>query len=534
MKKSMGKKSLLALLLAAVLVIAVGCQAVGGVDFNQMLKQSLKVTSMEGKQSIELQLLLKDGAAEGMPEEEVALMNMLSNMKLEFNDIKMKDAQNMSLNGQLWLGESNIGFSLQMSEQLAVLKIEGSDRAFEMDMTDASLGGILPMAEEPAPSVDAETQAELTEIGRQIIDHVGGYVIDNLPNPSKLSVNPVQETINGESLSVFHVQAEINGEELVGWLHSYLDALIADREGLSAMLTGLFESLSKESAIWESLGTSNPFAEADPGGQTKEEFIEENVEIILTLLDDVKMELTALEQEEAESLGIILNKDTYMKADLYVDSKLDIRKSVLEAVIKPSMTVQDDEEMLAEIPFEGILIRSTSEMWNVNGNVSPVQPVQTANAVTLDELMEKQSYEVVRLFNSDSVVYNLLKDMGMTKQTVMMHPVYEVNPPIITPDGITLIPLRDTLNQLGATLSYDASSKKYTILDKGTNTKIVLSRGSKKVTINNEQKTWSFPAANIGGTLYVPARDFITSVGGTIKWDTFYMDEKILLLEREL
>ena len=85
------KKAVSLLLLAIMLIVVAGCQAMGGVDFNQMLKQAVKVTSFEGNETFEFKLLLKDDALKDIPAEEAELLDLVSNIKLQLNDMKVSD-----------------------------------------------------------------------------------------------------------------------------------------------------------------------------------------------------------------------------------------------------------------------------------------------------------------------------------------------------------------------------------------------------------------------------------------------------------
>ena len=102
----------------------------GGVDFNQMLKQAVKVTSFEGNQTLEFKLLLKEDALKDITAEGAELLDLVSNIKLQLTDMKVSDAGQMSMNGKLDLGAKSIGFSLQMNDELAVVELDGAKSPF--------------------------------------------------------------------------------------------------------------------------------------------------------------------------------------------------------------------------------------------------------------------------------------------------------------------------------------------------------------------------------------------------------------------
>lgn len=527
-RKSWSKRTWTALCLSAILVIVAGCQAVGGLDLNAVLKQTMKVTSMEGKQQIEVQLLFREAALEQMDEDEAAMAELLSQMKLEFSDMRMQDSDNLSVKGKLSMGDKSMTFDLVSAGDRARLQLEGSKRAFYFDLAELDLSESGELEE-----LDEETQASLMERGTKLLDYIGNYTIDNLPNPTKLSVAPAQTEVNGETLQTMRVQAEIGGDEVLPLIHSYLDALIADKEGLTELVTAIMTLFADDAEVWEAAGLATPFAEELDTEQSQEELIQEAVADVLGFLGELQTELRTTQEEEPESIEQLLGPESTFKTELYVDSKLDIRKTSTELVFKPSFPAED--EWGTDFPFEGIVIRTTGEQWNVNGDVKP-EPLKTArNDLSLETLFEMPSYELVKLFEEGSLMNDLMRQMGMAVQTVELYPGYDENPPILTPEGLTLIPLRDTSDLLGARVAYLEDTGTYDVFDPATGAYLKFRKGSTRVTVNGEDQTWSFPATVIGGTLYVPARQYMTALGGTVYWDQFSFaeDEKYLVLERE-
>ncbi|RXZ84257.1 copper amine oxidase N-terminal domain-containing protein [Paenibacillaceae bacterium] len=526
------------LLLAAVMLVAAGCQAIGGVDFNAMLKQSLKVTSMEGKQTFEVELLLKDTGSEQLDEEMTALIKMFSHIKVQLNDIKVQNASNTSMTGELQLGDKSVGFAVKMSDEWLVVTIDGAKRPFRFSMTDASYGALLSggyvEGENTETAVNEETHTQMMEIGKKIIDHLGGYMIDNLPNPKQLSVTPASQTINGESVSLMHIQAKLDGPELWAWGKKYVDALIADKEGLSDMLTNIFELLSSEKEVFNALGMNEITDELSGSKEEQGELIRQTVEDIISMLSDMRDEMLETEKNDADFINELFNSGLQLKYDIYIDSKLDIRKTATEFIVKPEFDAED-ESFASELPFEGIAIRSTAEQWNVNGEVESDAPVVSSFDLTEEQLFDMESYQFVKQFDTNSVVYDLLKNQfGFSKQSVYLYSEYEDNPPIVTPDGTTLMPLRNLANGLGDWIGYDPATKTYVLFDKGTNQTLQLRNGSKDVVVNDKTETWSFPVTIIGNTMYVPASDIAQVLNGTVTWDNTFEDYEILIFEREL
>jgi hypothetical protein len=529
------------------MIVVAGCQAAGGVDFNQMLKRSLKVSSMEGKQSIEFQLLMKDGTGQSEDPSVEAVIALVKHMKLELTDIKVKDQLNASYKGLLSLGETHIGFGLRTSGDLTVLELEGAKRPIEIKLTNGSLDGLLgtaglPVSSDAASAQSSEdVQAQLKEIGYALIDHVGGYAIDNMPNPTRMSVTPVTQTVNGESMPLMQVHAEINGKELWTWVGSYMDALIADKDGLSAMLTAVVDLLADKEELWASLDTENPFADL-PEGVTKEAFIQEGVSTFIDELSKARAEMKTAEKDNAAEINGFFNEGSYIKADLFVDTKLEIRKQNVELLFKPEMSEKTNSELSDGLGLNrqmpellGFSIKLSKESWNIDGSVVPEAPKETPGALTVERMMDLENYQILREFDPKSDIYGLLKNnFQLGRQSFTLYPLYEEEPPIVTPDGVTLIPLRSTAAELGAEITYNNVSKIIGIYDDATGTSIEMKSGSKAVIVNGTAVKWSYPLTRLnGGTLYVPARDLIGALGGMVKWQGS-SDNRTFIIEREV
>ncbi len=539
-----------ALLLAFTLVFVAGCQAVSGVDFNKVLKNALKVTSSESAQTVEFKLQLDEELLAELPEEEQSLIKLFASVKLQLEDVLAQDADHLSLKGNLTLGNAkSIGFALQISDEQAVLKLDGAKQPFVLAMDSESLLGMAGMESEPTASTMDE--ATLTSIGHELIDAFGSYIIDNLPNAERLTVKPAVESINGESVSLMHVHVELDGPELWTLVNKYVDALVADRQGLEAMISGVFDILEKNPDVWAAAGEVNPFEDPELDAPTLDETKASAAEEIAGMLVELQEELRAASEDDQEMINELFHKDLSIKANMYVDGKLDIRKQQLEVnytfpVYEPEELEQEelpeDEEydyteeyFYSEQWVKGFSLTMENVYWNVNGAVKAEAPVAGADALPVEELLEMQGYQVLKQFDDSSVVYDLLKNQfELNKQTVNWYPFSYGNPAILTPSYITIIPLRDTADQLGAQLTYDKQSKSMKLLDEATNTTISLKLNSNKATVNGQAVEWSFPVTSIDGVTYVPARDLAKALQAKISWEPYYEDEKVFVLEREL
>ncbi|RJE88919.1 copper amine oxidase N-terminal domain-containing protein [Paenibacillus sp. 1011MAR3C5] len=539
MRKWLKAKRLSMLLLAMTILIAAGCQSVGGLDLNQTLKNSLKTTSSESKSTIEFKLNLDEKAIEAAIENEEAtvedaeLIRLFSNVKLELHQLQA-DHTRMSVDGKLTLGEAepvSVGFSAKADEKTLVIELEGAKQPFMFDLTGETyleMNGI--ESEEAALPEGAEES--LTKLGFDMMDLISHYGITNLPNPKDLKVAPVSEPINGVETGLMHVQFSLDSKGLWDWAGSYLDALIADRQGLQALVKGILELFESNKALLESMGESELFGTSALDAPTLEEQAEEAASEIEDALVSLRDEMKYMETEDKESLDALFGEALKLNVDVYVDSSLHIRKTQYDLSYTPAAA--EEEEMA--LPFTGLSLKLSTEQWDVNGDVKPAAPAATEDAISLEEAEYMQGYDVVKLFENDSFIYDLLKNkLHITQQSYYGFPESFYNPPIVMPGYITMVAVRDVAEDFGAEVSYDPKTRMITVADRGTDTKIQFQSGSDTVVVNGVKEVWPLPATVIEGTTYVPARKLAEVLGATIEWQTFYEDEdKVLVIEREL
>ena len=196
------------------------------------------------------------------------------------------------------------------------------------------------------------------------------------------------------------------------------------------MLSALFDIVQSHADLAESSGGESIFGSL-PEEDKKADSINEATDNLIDMLTDLKDQMTKAEKQDPASINLIFNEQTYVKEDMFVDSRLDIRKSTIEAMIKPQFEaakeaannknaddMESDEEdygyadMVEESPIEGIWLKMTTEMSNVNGTVTPAAPVEANNAIDAETLFEMEGYQQLRQFNNDSVVYGLLRNQA--------------------------------------------------------------------------------------------------------------------------
>ncbi|OBR64405.1 hypothetical protein A7K91_12965 [Paenibacillus oryzae] len=524
------------LLLASVLLIAAGCQAIGGLDFNKALIQSLKVTSSESKGSVQFNLQLNEAALDSgdYNEDEIGLLRLFSNITLKFDEMKQQDRNHVSIKGKLILGDKyNIGFIVKQDKETLVMELEGAKAPFVLDLTSE---GLLEVTGQTFDGeLTPETEQSLTELGFKLTDLIGGYAINNLPNPKGLKVAPVTESINGQQVSLLHASFEMNGEEMLAWVEGYLEALLKDEAGLKAMIKGFVQLMSDEPELWGVLGVENPFASSDSlDAPTADEIADEMAQEMVAFMKDMQEELKQDKQNEYLASSGVFTDALKLKASFYVDSKLDIRKSQAEVSYTDPTLAEQEEEGYYQ-PFTGFTVKVENEQWNVGGAVTADKAVAAENAVDAEELTWLENYEILGYFDENSDLYSLLKnELHMARQTYSAYSDDYYNPPIIVPGYITIVSLRDVGEAFGAEISYDAASKTATLYDALTDTTIKVKVGSDKAVVNGVTEIWPFPATKINGSVYVPARKLAEALGADISWEPLYEDIKELVIEREL
>jgi len=536
MKKIRSVKKLVAFILICSMIVLAGCQAIGGVDLNAALKNSLKVTSTEGNSSMEFKLHLNEEALLAdeyfaSDEELISLIRLISNVKVSVTEIKMQDQKNMSFKGNLTLGDlSQINFDVKMSETLLIISLDGATRSFTFDLTGETAERLMYDEYGITFDEDDEFASEYVIDDEKILatiqsasELVTNFGIEKLPNIERVSVTSVTEDINGESTQLMKVHGELKGMELWNWGKKLTDALLADRVGLEKLMGEVLNLFLEDPALNEYLDIYDPTDYKDGIVQEadKKVFIDEAVSEIMTTFEEMKTSMAELETEEKEWLELYLNDSLEIKFDLYVDSKLDIRKQAFS--LNYSLNDEIKEEIGTNI-FEGFSLTSENEAWNVNGVVKPNVPVASGLEVKIESLDYLEGFEIVNFFDEESVVYDLLKNkLHITEQYYWNYIDEEsYNGAFVNKDKFGMIPVRELIEEFGGTVKFDKATNQVIVYDKATKTTIKLQIGSDIAIINGETVQWPTPVITHNGSTYAPARAFATALGAEIVWDSQY------------
>jgi len=514
-------KKWLGLVLSALLLFAAGCESVQGVDLNSVLKQSQHVKAYEGSMVFELDVklsedLLDEIAAED--EESASFVPLLTHVKFELDEIKVKDPVNASMRGKLTLGDIGIGFGIRQAGTIMVMELDGAAAPIVIDMA--------AMQEEfPGAVLTPEQQLELQEMALKAADSANGYLIGNMPNVSDISVElnaPVK--VGGEELKLTKIGVRFDGAELLEWLKSYLKALTEDKEGLRAFI-GAIETYIRESAgLFGEFGPTDDEGQAD-FGLNEDEFVE--------MLQMASLSLAYLETTEPELAREIFGENLTVSADLYVDGKLDIRRQDVEVNFRPDgkkLAELAEEESLAGL--EGIRIYYSQELWNINGDVA-IDATTVEGGVTVEEMEDWSTADTLRFFRGTGL-YKLLANMGVGEQELWLFPDIDERAPIKSPDGQTLVPLRSVAEYFEAEVGWDHATKTITVNDDATGKNIVLKVGSSRAVVNDEAVEWAYPVIVIDGLSYAPGGSLLETLGGTMEWTDEEEDWRALILSRHV
>jgi hypothetical protein len=218
-----------------------------------------------------------------------------------------------------------------------------------------------------------------------------------------------------------------------------------------------------------------------------------------------------------------------VKADLYVDEVLDVRKYALEANIAPSVFAEEDS------PIRGIKVRVSGESWNVNGAVEVPAVKVPINALGVDDLDEMEGYQFVRLFEEDSVIYRLLKnDLQIDDQEFFISNQSWSGNFYLDNGEVQYVPLRATLWDFGIKLNVSEAPGEIRFYDKATEQQIVLRAGSDRATVNGKEIKLSQPLERSYGHTYMAADDLFDLLGAEYEVNVVFDDVKLMTVTRDL
>ncbi|ETT69301.1 copper amine oxidase N-terminal domain-containing protein [Paenibacillus sp. FSL H8-0457] len=483
----------LTVLIAAVLVVMTGCQAVGGLDINKAMLTSLDVKSSESSASIRFEVVPADKALSSEDKEAIDLINSLS---LNIDHAIVEDSNTVSMQGSVHYSDKKVPLHLSMDAKGMAIQLDGAKQPFYLSM-DTTVPGM--------PDTSQYEQAI-----QDVVKKAAGLVLKHFPNPSKVSVKPVQEKVNGESLNLTHLQMELTGEEILNMVKPFAESLLKDEAGLKQVIGDAYDAIyPMMTSIGEAYGED---VELLPQ-ESKEEVVASLYEIVHGALTEFTENYDEQKEQLLEELPgseTVFGKDTTLKLDYYFDEQLNTRKNALELTV--ALPVSED------LPLKAVKVYSEGEVWNIGGAVK-ANKVDTSKGV-LDVLNDSVTPgQVLRNFEKDSLIYNVLKDdLKITQKSMYLNISNEdFGYGAIKKNHQSFVPLRYLADQLDAEVKWTKGSNKIIVINDLTGEEIVVTVGSKIASVGGKSVTLpEAPFVHSNGSTYVPLRFMAEALGATL------------------
>ncbi|MEK3725096.1 copper amine oxidase N-terminal domain-containing protein [Paenibacillus sp. FSL H8-0034] len=532
MLRRISKHKIGALLIALPLVLN-GCQAVGGLDVNKAIFEASTAQSLEGKSTIIFDLVPGDQAQARASSKEQTVMKLLEHIEIHHDAIQMDSAQNVSSTGYINIANHKIAFQTYMTKEQVIIALEGGKKPIVIDLTSPSSGALPPVL---VKQLEEKLQSE------PFMNSLSSFLIKQLPNPGKLNVDNVREVVNGETLSLNKIHGEISGKELIPLAKTFVTNLMQDDKALKQLIGELYDLLypllSPQLDQWiqdnkDGKAVHNPLEgypiPETPGSKAgAESFIgmldilknrDMTIEVIHTEIKQlsvfVLLGLHARKEQELSEMLPFLNDSTRVKADLYVDSTMKLRKSNLEFEAASLNAVSRGSLSSAKISIAG-------EYWNLNNPVKLVPLTADEDALVLEKGIT--AVDVLRNFTPSSEVYRLFKDdLGISKKSVLLlmeGDRYKANSrkPFLE-DGVAMVPTTFLSEKLDLRVDWNEEAQTVTIIDPVNLKTIKLKSGSQTAWVNGEEIQMDKEMLQREGIHFVPLTFIVTQLGGQTEWD---------------
>ncbi|MFS1512788.1 copper amine oxidase N-terminal domain-containing protein [Chengkuizengella sp. SCS-71B] len=493
-------------------IILTGCQSVGGVDINKALISQLDVSTYEGSGEYSFEFIVDESVE--LSEDEEKVLEYVNNVKLVIDNIKSEDAFKQSMKGSLQLPVlEDIPFELVLNQHYSELNytflIDGIEKPIHL-----GLDSIEEISNESFDSLSDLEDFQQTSIDLQKL--IADFILSNSPNPSTVTVDSVEEEINGEDVDLKKVHIKIDGSELLPLLVETIQNMFEDEEKLKQLITELYDLYMP---IMESVMTEEDLL--DPSMQlmlNKDLAIEYLYTTLITEVKPFVEELDSMLEEFNNDpiLNAIFSEENYLTLDLYVDKDLNIRKEAMELVIQPEM-----EEFSA---IKGFKFYGENEMWNIDGDVE-IDEIDTTNAINIMDIENASSPAFLfKEMDKTSSLYQLLSLMELNQMEVLLYPqddkelAHLYDEPFVE-NGVTYAPLRYVSNELDASVKWDGDTKQINIVDNITGKELVFAIDNNEVLVDGEAVQLETNVIIIDGKSFVPLRFIVENLDSEIYYD---------------
>jgi len=496
------KMKWLAIPMVLLLVMLTGCQAVGGLDINKALTNSMNPSSSESTQKISIELV----PAAGISVEDQKTIDMINSLSFTIDSGKVQDKNTASMKGSIGYKGMELPYQLSIDKHGMTILLDGAKQPLYISLDDEA--GYLDMS---------EYEKNIQGFSEKVVQ----FAINHAPNPTKLSVNQVQDKVNGESLALTNLHVEVNGEELLGMVKPFLTEVVKDESGLKELINAFYDAFyplytSMEEEGFD-VGTS---LSVDSKGATVGAIHGQLIESLNEFLNTYDANLDKVLKQTPE-LTTVLGKNSTFSMDLYFDSKQNIRKQKLDLAI--ALPASEDN------PVSAIKLHTESELWNIGAEVK-IDKIDT-NAGVLDVTEgDVTPGQMLRNFEANSLMYKTLKnDLKITEKHIWLDPEDEYDG-IISNKNVSFAPLRYLSELLDADVKWTKGSQQIVIIDDLNGREIKLTVGSDNATIDGHPVTLPQPVfVDTYGTTYVPIRFIAESLGATVTKD----EDGWIIIERK-
>jgi len=519
---------------ALLLAVIVGCQPVGGLNLNGVLLKQLDVVDrQEQSLTFELELDVKEDLLALEDEETKKWVELLKKTKLEISHYKVDGKGAQWATGTLTTAKGAVPFTLHAVNRTLRIDVGGAKRPLVVPLPDwqrtldlALLESHYGLGTVTGAESSETVQPTFTDALRNLMKNVAPFFVERLPNPPVIAVDRVNESIHGVPTGLTKVHAELNGEQLGQLVPEYVNNLLADKVAIQKVVVDVLRWASELPPELKGLFSIDELIDNETDAEW---FAEEIVNEIYPDLLEMKEELK--EFQKTEEWKEVFDKGIELKTDLYVDDSLLVRKSSLEAIIAPAAFAKENS------PIRSVKLRVTGEKWNVNGTVDIPAVVIPANALTAEELDEFEPYRFVRLFEEDSVIYDLLKnEFEIDDQNFELSSEWGI-PFYVDDGGVAYVPLRETLRRFGIRPNLHEAAKgplEIRFYDEPTHKSITLRKGSDKATVNGQAVKLDHPLVNEANITYVSANDLFGLLGAEYEVTETTYGDLVMQVTRDL
>jgi hypothetical protein len=525
--KNRKKHTWLALLLIVALSVMSGCQAVSGLDLNKVMQNSLSVKSLEGSQTIALEIVPNPLAA-SISEQDKKAFELFSNVKLSISDIKQQDYTHVSLKGVFEYNKGKIPFQLTLSDQDYTIMVEGAKKPIVIHGNGAF--------QQAQQTMSPEMQDLMKQMQQKLIEwypSFGSYLAGISPNPNQISTSKESGFVGTEIVNGTKIHAEIKGSELIDLTKKFLTNLLTDEKGLKDLLGQLYDLFAPlvKQALKESGDSNNPYnSMITPYLNNKTlavefafTFITSNLKSVLENYDASVQ--SAMDSYQGDSLKVLLSDQVQLKTDLFVDSDMMLRKSTSEFMF----TLPADNTS----SVQSVKLTATAQNWNLNKPVKADVIDKSAGEIEIKALSKPG--QVLGALDPQSKLYELLKyDLHISKKEINLlmdnsSSLNDSTKPYIR-NGVTMVPARFVVEELDAEVSWNQATQQITITDPLSGAVITLNIGSKQATVNGMIKPLETEAELKDGTTFIPVRFIAENLGTKVSWN---QEQQMVTISRD-